>query len=77
MPCVQRFFCEMKQLKTTLRTQLKQINLENRLHLSTESQKKGSNDTAFQYSVDELKHCNPDMQMSIELVPVFLCLYSI
>ena len=67
----------MKQLKTTLRTQLKQINLENRLHASTENQKKGSNDTAFQYSVDELKHCNPDMQMSVELVPVFLCLYSI
>ena len=67
----------MKQLKTTLRTQLKQTNLENRIHISAESQKKASNDTAFQYSVNELKHFNSDMQMGLQLVQVFLCLYSI
>ena len=27
--------------------------------------------------MDELKHCNPDMRMGLQLVPVFLCLYSI
>ena len=59
LPCVRRFFSEMKLVKTTLRTQLKQTNLENRLHILTENLndglKEGFNDTAFQYSVDELK----------------------
>ena len=30
----------------------------------------------FQHFVDELKHCNPDMRMDLQPVPVFLCLYS-
>ena len=34
--------------------------------------------TVFQHFMDELKHCNLDMQMDLQLlVPVFLCLYSI
>ena len=39
---------------------LKQTNLENRLHISTESPKEDFNDTVFQHShgwvMDELKH---------------------
>ena len=58
-------------------TQLKQINLENWLCIPIESLKEGFNDTLFQTFVDEWKHCSPDMQMDLELVPVFLCLYSI
>ena len=42
--------------------QLKQPNLENRLHISTESPKEDFNDTVFQHFVDELKHCNSDME---------------
>ena len=42
--------------------QLKQPNLENRLHISRESPKEGFNDTVFQHFVDELKHCNSDME---------------
>ena len=67
----------MKLLKTLLHTQLKQTNLENRLHISTISPKEGFNDNVFQLFVDELKHCNSDMVMYLQLlVPVFLCLYS-
>ena len=36
---VQKFFSEMKLLKTLLRTQLNQTNLENRLYISTETPK--------------------------------------
>ena len=40
--------------------------------------KKSSNDTAFQYSVDELEHCSLDMQMSVELVPsIFVFIFNI
>ena len=42
-----------------------------------ESPKKDFNDTFFLYLVDELKHCYPDMRLDLQLVPVFLCLYSI
>ena len=57
---------------------VKRTNLEHRLHISTESPKKGSNDTVFQHFVDELKHCNLDMQMDLQLlVPLFLCLYLV
>ena len=52
----------MKLMKTLLCTQLKQTNLENRLHISTESPK-GYNDTFFQDFVDELKQCNLDIQI--------------
>ena len=68
----------MKLVQTSLRTQLKQTNLENRLHVSIESPKEGFNDTTFQHFTDELKHCNSDMRMNLQLlVPVFLCLYSL
>ena len=44
----------MKLLKIC--TQSKQTNLENRLHISTESPKEGFDDTISQYFKDELKH---------------------
>ena len=47
--CIQGFFSEMKLVKTLLRTQLKGTNLENRLHILTESPKEGVNDTFFQH----------------------------
>ena len=47
-----------KLVKTSIRTQLKQNNLEHRLHISKESPKEGFNDTLFRHSVDELKYCN-------------------
>ena len=74
---VQRFFSKMKLVKTSLHIQLKQINLENWLHTFTESSKEGFNDTVFQHFVYEIKHCNLDMRMYLQLSPVFLCLYSI
>ena len=73
---VQRVFSKMKLVKTLFCTQLSQANRENWLHISTESQK-GFKDAVFQHSVDELKHCNPDVRMELKLVRVFLCLYSI
>ena len=63
----------MKLRKASLRTQSKQTNLENRLHISRESPKEGFNDTVFQRFMDELKHCNTDMRMGLQLlVPVSL-----
>ena len=60
-----------------LHTQLKQSNLENRLHISTKIPKEFY-DTVFQHFVDELKYCNWDMQMALQLlVSVFLNLYSV
>ena len=44
---IQRFFPEMKLVKTLLCTQLKQTNLENRFHISTGSPKADCNDTVF------------------------------
>ena len=62
-------------MKTSVRTQLKQTNLENQLHISTKSPKEICNDTDFQHFVVELKHCNLDMRMDLQLlVPVF-CAY--
>ena len=43
-------------VKTQLLTKLKQTNLENRLHISTEIPKEGFNDTVFQNFIDESKH---------------------
>ena len=41
----------MKLVKALLRTtQLKQTNMENRFHISTESPKEGFNDAVFQHS---------------------------
>ena len=47
LSCIQRFFSKMKLVKTSFRTQLKQTNLENRFHISTESLKEGFNDIFF------------------------------
>ena len=57
----------MKLVKTSLRIQLKQTNLENRLHILRESPKEGFNDTVFQHFVQHLQL----------LVSVFLFLHSI
>ena len=62
----------MKLVETSIRAQLKQANLENRLHISTENPKEGFNDTVFQHFVDELKHYNPDMVMDLQVVNVVL-----
>ena len=61
LSCVQRLFSKMKLVKTSLRTQLKQTNLENRLHILTEKPKEGFNETVFPHFMDELKHCNSVM----------------
>ena len=72
---VQRFSSKRELVKTFLCTPLKQINSENGPHIATESWKEGFNDAVFQHFVGELKHCNSDMQMDLQLlVPVFLCL---
>ena len=47
------------------------MNLKNWLYISTESPKQGFNGAVFQHFVDELKHCNHDMWMDIQLVPIF------
>ena len=66
----------MKLVNTSLHTQLKQTNLENRLHISIKSPKECFNDKVFHHFMDELKQCHSDMQMDLKLpVPVFLCLY--
>ena len=44
------------------------------LHISTESSKEGFKDTVFQHFLDEIKCCNPDMQLDLHLVPEF-CFY--
>ena len=74
---VQKFFSKRKLVKSLFCTQLKQIYLENQLHISTESPKESFNDTIFQHLVDELKHCNSDMQMNLQLLVqvFFFCLY--
>ena len=75
LPYIQRFFSKMRLEKTSLLTHLKQTNLKNWLHISIESSKEGFNDTVFQHFVDELKHCNLDIWMDLQLlVPGFLCL---
>ena len=45
----------MQLVKTQLRSQLKQTNLENRLYISIESPKEGFHDTVFQHFVNDLK----------------------
>ena len=75
---IQRFFSKMKLVKILLRTKLKQTNLENRLHITTETPKEDLIDTVFWHFTDELKNCNLDMQMDLQLlVLMFLCLHSI
>ena len=70
-------FSRMKLVKALLHTQLKQANLENQLHISTESRKIYVNDTVFQHFVDDLKQCKLDIQTDLQLVPVILSFYSI
>ena len=67
----------MQLVKTSLRTLLKQTNLKNRLDISTEIPNEGFNDNVFQDFVYEFKHCKLDMQTDLQLVPLFLCLYSV
>ena len=55
------FFSKWKLVKMLLHTQLKQTNLENRLHISTKSPKEFY-DTVFEHFMDELKHCNTVMK---------------
>ena len=62
---IQRFFSKMKLVKILLRTKLKQTNLENRLHITTETPKEDLIDTVFWHFTDELKNCNLDMQMGL------------
>ena len=69
--CVQRSFSKMKLVKTLLRTQLKQTNLESSLHTPIEIK------IVFQTFVGEWEHCNPDIQINLQQVLAFLCLYSI
>ena len=45
LTCVPKIFYKMKLVKILLRTELKKPNLENRLHISTESPKEGFNET--------------------------------
>ena len=75
--CVQRLFSKTELVKTMLLAQLKQTNLENQLFISTESPKEGFNDTVLQHFLDELKHCNLDMRMDLQLlVPVFIPVFN-
>ena len=48
---------DMKLVKTSLHTQLKQTNLK----IDFISQQQPFNDTVLQHFMDELKHCNVDM----------------
>ena len=74
---VQRLFSKTELVKTMLLAQLKQTNLENQLFISTESPKEGFNDTVLQHFLDELKHCNLDMRMDLQLlVPVFIPVFN-
>ena len=71
------FFSKMKLAKSSLRTQLKQTNLENRLRISTESPKKDFNNTVFQHFVYDFNNCKPDVRTDLQIVPVLLGWYSI
>ena len=76
--CIQSFFSKMKLVKTSLDTQSKQANLENQLHITTESPKEGFNNTVFEHYLHELKQCNSNMRMDLQLlVLAFLYFHSI
>ena len=75
LSCIQRFFFKIPLVKNLLHTQLKQTCLKIHIIFQTESSKKAFHDAIFQHFVDELKHCNSDMQMDLQLVPVF-CVYD-
>ena len=63
MSFIQILFSKMKLVKTLSHIQLKQTNVENRLHISTESPKECFNYTVFQHFVDELKQNNLNIQI--------------
>ena len=48
LSCAERFFSKVTLVRTLLCTQLKQTNLENQSHISTESSNEGFNDTVIQ-----------------------------
>ena len=58
------FFSKLKLVKTRLRNQSCQTTLESLSRIATESPKKGSSDSQYEYFVDELKKNNPKMKMS-------------
>ena len=47
--CVERFFSKMKLVKTRLRNQLSQVNLENLLFIATEAPKTGFTDNEYDF----------------------------
>ena len=51
LSCIQTFFSKMKLVKTFLRTQLKQTNLEKLTSYVNRKSKKGFNDTVFKNTV--------------------------
>ena len=55
---------------------LAQTKLENWLHISTESPKEGFDDTVFQHFLDELKHCNPDMNGLTTSSSIFVFIFN-
>ena len=64
-------FSKTELVKTMLLAQLKQTNLENQLFISTDI------DTVLQHFLDELKHCNLDMRMDLQLlVPEFIPVFN-
>ena len=62
--CVERFFSKMKLVKTRLRNQLSQVNLENLLFIATEAPKTGFTDSKYDFFVNELKK-NSKMRMDV------------
>ena len=73
LPRGQRFFSKIKLVKILLHTQLKQTDLENLLHISTESPKKVLMILFFNIL---WILSNPDMGMDLQLVPVLLYLFT-
>ena len=53
--CVERFFSKIKLVKTRLRNQLSQVNLENLLFIATEAPKTGFTNSEHDFFVDGLK----------------------
>ena len=62
--CVEIFFSKMNLVKTRLRSQLLQVNLENLLFIATEAPKTGFTDSKYDFFVNELKK-NSKMRMDV------------
>ena len=60
---VERFFSKMKLVKTRLRNQLSQVNLEKLLFTATEAPETGFTDSEYDIFVDELKKNNMRMDV--------------